>query len=34
MNPYIRADYVGLPDNDDENATDEANADNIIEVGP
>lgn len=34
MNPFIRADYVGLPGNDDENATDEANADNIVEVGP
>jgi hypothetical protein len=34
MNSHIRADYVGLPGNDDENATDEANADNIVEVGP
>jgi hypothetical protein len=34
MNQYIRADFVGLPDNDDVNATDETNEDNIVEVGP
>jgi len=34
MNKHIRADYIGLPDNDGADATDEVNADNIIEVGP
>ena len=34
MNAYIRSDAFGLPDNTDEFATDEANIDNIVEVGP
>ena len=33
-NRFIRADLLGLPDNDDEDATDEANLDNMVEVGP
>lgn len=33
-NRFIRADLLGLPDNDDEDATDEANLDNLVEVGP
>jgi prepilin-type N-terminal cleavage/methylation domain-containing protein len=34
MNAHIRSDAFGLPGNDGDNATDEANVDNIIEVGP
>jgi prepilin-type N-terminal cleavage/methylation domain-containing protein len=34
MNAYIRSDAFGLPGNTDELATDEANVDNIVEVGP
>ncbi len=33
-NDRIRADSFGLDGNKDENATDEANADNVVEVGP
>ena len=34
LNNRIRADVFGLPGNDDDDATDEYNADNIVEVGP
>lgn len=34
LNDRIRADVYGLQGNDNENATDEFNADNIVEVGP
>jgi prepilin-type N-terminal cleavage/methylation domain-containing protein len=34
FNQNIRADYIGQPDNDDENATDQTNFDNLVEVGP
>ena len=33
-NNSIRVDAFGLPDNDGVNATDESNADNLVEVGP
>jgi len=34
QNNYIRSDYFGQPGNEGDEGTDEANADNIIEVGP
>ena len=34
LNNRIRADVFGLPGNEDDDATDEYNADNIVEVGP
>ena len=34
LNNHIRSDYFGQPDNDGPNATDDANADNIIDIGP
>jgi hypothetical protein len=33
-NQWIRSDYFGQPGNDGDGATDDANEDNIIEVGP
>ncbi|MDP6693177.1 MAG: type II secretion system protein [Phycisphaerales bacterium] len=34
LNQRIRADVYGLPGNDNEDATDEFNADNVVEIGP
>ncbi|MAI66648.1 MAG: hypothetical protein CMJ26_02075 [Phycisphaerae bacterium] len=34
VNDLIRADFFGLPGNQDENATQEVNEDNIVEIGP
>ncbi|MBT4584579.1 MAG: prepilin-type N-terminal cleavage/methylation domain-containing protein [Phycisphaerae bacterium] len=34
LNNRIRADVFGLPGNEDDDATDEFNADNIVEIGP
>jgi hypothetical protein len=33
-NDLIRADMLGLPGNNDLNATQEVNEDNIVEIGP